>query len=74
MEHKCIWVMGSPGSASCGKKVTTYAIQKDDDNNRRRKYDTLCPEHKAKAEESLARRALIVCDGGSDLCECLSCN
>lgn len=48
-KHTCCWVLqnAAPGTPAvyCNKPVTTYRIVRDDDNNKVRKYDTLCSEH-----------------------------
>lgn len=49
----CPWVMGGIGSPQCGK-VKRWHWEIDDDGNRRKSYETFCPEHlkKAKAMEA----------------------
>lgn len=53
-KHKCCWVL-VPNSKDvsaiyCGKDVK-YKIVKDDDENKIRKYEAFCPEHKIAAEK-----------------------
>ena len=52
-QHICCWVItpAAPGQTPvyCGKRIVTYKLERDDDGNKVRKYDTLCSEHRAAA-------------------------